>query len=408
MKKSNFKFVILLQVIILLNISLLSSGLKSQWSETSNGMGTYNVVKSFFANVTNVFAGTISGIYLTTNNGLSWIPKNNGLPLPLRPIYSIASNVAYMFIGVGSTSEGIYRSSNNGNNWEFCCLYGQPFPILSIKDANIYVGTGSGAWVSTNNGTIWNELMGLHNLSIGSFSSIGNNLFACTGFGFSNGVLLSTNNGSNWVWVNNGLPNYRVFALTTIGSYLFAALEGGSGVYYTTNNGSNWIATNSSLTSGIVMSLTTDGTNLIAGTYQGGVFFSSNNGERWIKKNQGFNSVPTYVNSLLFSNNYIFSGIDSNNVWRRNFIDPLPLAPTLISPANNSIGKPLNLNFVWRMSEYSIQYNLVLATDVNFSNIVLNDTTIIDTLKITSNLTPFTNYYWKVKAKSNAGWGALS
>lgn len=404
MKKSNFKFFALLQVIILLNIGIFSSNLKSQWSEMSNGMGSYNVIRTFFVNGSNIFAGTNNnGVYLTTNNGVNWNPINNGLPSASR-IKSITYNGTYLFVLAG---DAIYRSSNNGNNWVLC---GQPnvpqLNTLFCKNTSLYVGTFIGAYVSTDNGANWNVIAGLNSYYIKSFTSIGSNIFASYGT-FNNGVLLSTNNGSNWFTINSGLPTNSISALTTNGINLFAAFSG-DGVYFTTNNGSNWIATSSSLTTQYVYSLTSDGSNLVAGTGSGGVFFSSNNGERWIKKNQGFNSIPTYVYSLLIANNYIFSGIDSNKVWRRNFIDPLPTAPVIVSPANNSVGNLLNLNLSWRISEFAFDYNLVLATDPGFTNVILNDTTLIDTVKSISGLTPFTNYYWKVRGKSNAGWGNFS
>lgn len=405
MKKSNFKFAILLQVIILLNVGMFSSSLKSQWVDMSNGLGTYNIVRTFYQSGTNIFVGTKYGIYLTTNNGVNWNPINNGLPVPVGSINSITFNGTYLFV---TTGNGIYRSSNNGNNWVFSGLsIGPTLNTVFSVNVNIYVGTAIGAYISTDNGVNWNSITGLNSFYIKSFASIGSNIYASYGT-FNSGVLLSTNNGNNWVTINNGLPNNPINALTTIGTNLFAVIPG-SGVYFTTNNGSNWNATSSSLTTQYVMSLTTDNTNLIAGTYEGGgVFFSSNNGERWIKKNQGFVSIPTNVYSLLIANNYIFSGIDSNKVWRRNFIDPLPLAPILISPANNSVGNSLNLNAIWRSSEYAFQYNFILATDINFTNVILNDTTLIDTIKSLSNFTPYTNYFWKAKARSNAGWGGFS
>lgn len=405
MKNLNFKYVTLLQAIILLNIGVFSSNLKSQWVDMSNGLGTYNIIRTFYQSGTSIFAGTKYGIYLTINNGVSWNPMNNGLQVPVSSINSITSNGVFMFV---TTGDGIYRSSNNGSNWIFSGLsIGPTLNTIFSKNAILYVGTAIGAYASSDNGVNWNYIMGLDGLYITSFTSIGNNIFASYGY-TSGGVTLSTNNGNNWVIVNNGLPTtHRISTLATIGTTLFAALQGG-GIYFTTNNGINWIATSNSLTTQYIRSLTTDGSNLIAGTGSGGVFFSSNNGERWIKKNQGFNSIPTYVYSLLIANNYIFSGIDSNKVWRRNFIDPLPFAPTLTTPANNSLGNTLNLNTVWRNSDYAYQYNFVLATDANFTNVIINDTTLIDTLKSISNLTPFTNYFWKVRARSNAGWGGFS
>ncbi len=100
---------------------------------------------------------------------------------------------------------------------------------------------GSGVFLSTNNGANWTAANSglpkypsdsLYYLSINDFAVIpnekgGSNLFAAT---FDGGVFLSTNNGTNWIEFNTGLPmdpydtthvaNIRSFAI--VGSNLFA------------------------------------------------------------------------------------------------------------------------------------------------------------------------------------------
>ena len=84
------------------------------------------------------------------------------------------------------------------------------------------------------------------------------------------------------------------------------------------------------------------------------------------------------------------------------------LAPTLISPANNSIDNPILLNLVWSKPQNTILYNVVLATDSIFSNIIINDSTLTDTVKSALGLSNDTKYFWKVRAKNIAGWSAFS
>ncbi len=95
-------------------------------------------------------------------------------------------------------------------------------------------------------------------------------------------------------------------------------------------------------------------------------------------------------------------------VWKFTTIPPLPLAPALISPLNNSTGNPVNINLVWSKPQYATGYNVVLATDAAFTNVVLNDSTLTDSLKALTNLNPLTTYYWKVRAQNVTGWGTFS
>jgi ligand-binding sensor domain-containing protein len=69
--------------------------------------------------------------------------------------------------------------------------------------------------------------------SVYCFAVSGANLFA----GTEVGIFLSTNNGTNWTAVNNGLPNTSVMAFAVSGTNLFAGT--GGGVCLSTNNGIN-------------------------------------------------------------------------------------------------------------------------------------------------------------------------
>ena len=90
------------------------------------------------------------------------------------------------------------------------------------------------------------------------------------------------------------------------------------------------------------------------------------------------------------------------------FIPPLPSAPVLVSPANGSTGNPVNLTLVWNKGLYATKYNVLVATDAAFTNIVINDSTVTDSVKAVSGLTPLVTYYWKVRSGNITGWSSFS
>ena len=99
---------------------------------------------------------------------------------------------------------------------------------------------------------------------------------------------------------------------------------------------------------------------------------------------------------------------DSNNVNISNgltngFIRVSPLPPLLVSPANGSVGNPLNLNLLWRRSQFASNYHLQIATDSLFANKVINDSTRTDTTFALNNLNVLQNYYWRVRVKNYSG-----
>jgi hypothetical protein len=94
--------------------------------------------------------------------------------------------------------------------------------------------------------------------------------------------------------------------------------------------------------------------------------------------------------------------------WRFTTIVAAPSAPVLVSPANGANGQPLTLTIVWRKSINAASYRLQIATDAGFNTLILNDSTLTDSLRLVSGLTQLTTYYWRVNAKDIGGTGPYS
>jgi ligand-binding sensor domain-containing protein len=135
----------------------------------------------------NIFAGTLGGIFLSTNNGTSWTAVNTGL---------IFTNT----LGQQST---------------------QSVSAFAVSGGNIFAGTGGGVFLSTNNGTSWIAVnSGLTDTNVLSLAVSGGNIFA----GTAGGVFLSANSGTSWTAVNSGVPvNTIVNSLAVSDSDIFAS-----------------------------------------------------------------------------------------------------------------------------------------------------------------------------------------
>ena len=86
----------------------------------------------------------------------------------------------------------------------------------------------------------------------------------------------------------------------------------------------------------------------------------------------------------------------------------IPFAPSLVTPSNNAVGQELNLSLVWNSVEFTDKYRVQLSLDNSFFNIILDDSTLTDTIKVAINLSPLTDYYWRVSAKNILGSGPFS
>ena len=77
--------------------------------------------------------------------------------------------------------------------------YGGVYNTIALKGAYVFAGTAEGMFLSTNNGTSWDAVSnGLPNINISSIAISGGNIFAGTAGddeASGEGIFLSTDNG---------------------------------------------------------------------------------------------------------------------------------------------------------------------------------------------------------------------
>ena len=295
----------------------------AQWVQTNRPYGGF--VHALAVSGTNLFAGSLGGVFLSTDNGTGWTAVNTGLTD--LDVWSLAVSGTNLFAGTGRG--GVFLSTNNGTSWSAVNtgLSGTYVWSLAVTGTNLFAGTYSGGvFLSTSNGTSWTAVnTGLRNTAVYALTVSGTDLFAGTDGG---GVFLLSNNGTSWTAF--GLPNTRVRSFAVSGTNLFAGTYSG-GVFLSTSNGTSWTAVNTGVTNLDVRSLGVSGTNLFAGTYGGGVFLSTNNGSSWVAVNTGLPN--TRVRSFAVSGTDLFAGTDGSGVWRR----PLSEFVTAVTPVDHPL-----------------------------------------------------------------------
>lgn len=97
----------------------------------------------------NIFVGSLDGMFISTNEGVSWSTINSGLDY--RHINSVAASGTNVF--AGSYEGGVYLSTNNGTNWT----------TINTGLTNLFVQKlfvdGSYIYAGTENGVIWRRLL---------------------------------------------------------------------------------------------------------------------------------------------------------------------------------------------------------------------------------------------------------
>ena len=278
----------------------------------------------------NIFIGsTGEGIFKSTDNGYSWVKINNGLNINMLYFSSIIFNTkGYVFI---CASDGIYRSSNKGDEWiranNGITYYWDLYTLSTNSKGDIFAGTGNGIYRSVDNGDNWIFVNNGINITapatpvLSLLVNSSDNIFA----GTTKGAYRSTNNGDSWTEINNGFnysENSEIYVQSLgIGPSgdLFAATS--QGLYRTSDNGDNWVSIDGDLPTDPpygywCLAINSVG-HIFVGELGNGIIRSTDNGEHWsnisvVKTNDPV-QIPIIIEGIAInSEDQIFAGANGN------------------------------------------------------------------------------------------------
>ena len=186
---------------------------------------------------------------------------------------------------------------------------------------------GQGVFVSLDSGMHWMARdNGLTNWNVVGLATIGTNLFAASSywvntssFTFHSCFYRSTDSGQSWTASNNGLPPTRgINTLVRMNTDLF--LGGTDSVYRSMDEGVTWKSVSrESATCFAVL-----GNTIFAGTQDSGISRSTDRGAHWSAVNIGIPlNVHTSVGSLAANGSLLFAAVvttDSGKAYRNVFL----------------------------------------------------------------------------------------
>jgi photosystem II stability/assembly factor-like uncharacterized protein len=335
-------------VLVLGSIILFPILLSGQWVQTNGNFGIDHRINDLTIVDQHLFVGTWgAGIFESSDNGTSWLEKNNGLTSLI--VRNIVAHGTKIFAG---TRKGVFISTDYGNLWTpinaglpVTWINGEAFiDIFSIisNGQNVFVGTWGGVYVLSDDNSNWIARQnGLTDSAVFELIFKNSDLFAGTYWEIhpaqGGHVFSSTNNGIDWNISSNGLPDKIINDFTTTEENIFVAVNDYNGIYKSSDDGLNWFPSyhiSSSLPNCLITYNLENINYLFVGNYYpnndgNSIYLSTNEGVDWISISEGLPSLTnTIVWSIAANAEYVFAAVNGI-VWRRPFEEILEITEVL-------------------------------------------------------------------------------
>ncbi|MEI7484658.1 MAG: YCF48-related protein [Ignavibacteriota bacterium] len=390
------------------------------WFTLNSGTSNLLLIADFLDVNTGYVVGYSATLLKTTNSGNTWVALNSGTTVNLLSVKFVNSNTGY----ISGDLSRVLKTTDAGASWvSLVSGLSNNLGKIAFTDANtVYVpGTNGILFKTTNGGTFFTaQSTGNPNYLISAnFKSVN------TGYvsGANGTVIKTTNAGYNFVTQTTPTTNelHWIYFLNDLTGWacgfngtILKTTTGGVSVPLPTvpvlvspaNNSNNismtpiltWNASTNATSYTVQISTTPNFVNIIDSATVTSTQYTVPNGK--------LNPTITYFWRVMARNSY---GVSLwSTVW--NFsTTAAPSAPTLISPANNSVNVPLTPNFTWNAVTNATSYKIQISTSSGFATIVDSITTLSTNYQIPAGKLNMSNtYYWRVNASNSFGTGSWS
>ena len=309
-----------------------SSDNGEHWESCNTGL-TETTGISIYAFGNRLFMSTLSGnLFISDDDGAHWT-SSSGLP-------SIKAFCSWQdTLYAASFGQGIYYSTDNGNNWNHPATIPNATSLWSIAvdESNVYLGLDNGAVAASDhigaNGHICD--MDPFNATIGGLSFWGNRLIATS---HGSNLFYTDNLGANWTSGNVGTVEIRSILIhnntVLVGTDML-------GAFRSTNGGSSFSDANNGLTTNWIQCFAATNSQIYAGSGNAGVFVSTNDGQSWQSA-----GLPEFeIRSMATSNLGLYAATDhglyflpnGSNSWQPIGSEEVGGQPTAVAHIHDSL-----------------------------------------------------------------------
>jgi photosystem II stability/assembly factor-like uncharacterized protein len=318
------------------------------WTEVNNGL-TNLYVSTVAGTEERIFAGTSgTGIYSSVNKGESWTDLN--VLSGDNYIFNITADGQNYYVG---TINGLYVSNDNGVSFVKADLnlpsYISSASIMhfAVQNGHIYAATSQGLYISSDDGKSWTTRNALINEAIFSLAAKENYLFAGTCYG----VFISTDGGNTWTDATAGLSlmNPYISTMAVNAGYVFFSCS--EGIFRSADNGSTW----TKVIDEYAGYLLTSEEHIVACTSTKGIWLSADNGDNWEPVNTGLTGSALNTSAVNIIGDNLYAATNKG-VWKRPVSDlfvSLDVSPALLrleAKDNYTSIFNINSNTQWSVS----------------------------------------------------------
>jgi len=180
------------------------------WEPAGGAIGTQTVqvIKADLQTRGTLYAGSLEGIFKSTDYGNTWTESSVGLSNRAITSLTVSPEISSL-IFCGTWGKGVFRSRDAGQSWQSCWPTTQNMLITDLclqagaPTPTLWAGTSAGLFRSRDEGNTWSEVgrFGFINLVHPSGAASQTLMISINKFG----VYRSLDDGATWLPANNGM-----------------------------------------------------------------------------------------------------------------------------------------------------------------------------------------------------------
>lgn len=213
----------------------------AQWVHTGPETGFFN----FIENNGILYSTNTIGLYKSTDNGNNWNRVSSLAGFSMKGLVFTANRM------LAATNKGVFYSVDNGISWTsssqgFSSLdsttYATNF-IYKLSNGRIITSTSSKSYYSDDEGHSW--IASSYSQQLVNIVETGSSLISSDG----TSIISSTDNGVSWQTISTtGISNFILRDWYFYNNKIYAGDNALLGLYESADNGQNWVFRNSGLT----------------------------------------------------------------------------------------------------------------------------------------------------------------